>query len=115
MTLTLKILKMEQQLSPGAIQRPLCHPWEKPEGEKSALNRGLAWFEAWPRSSGTIKEDVMAKNEFSAIGGAKSFHINDHQGFVLGADVPGTTETAPGSCKVYKKKITLGTVQIGII
>lgn len=54
------------------------------------------------------------KNEISAIGGAKSFHINDHQGFVLDADVPGTTETAPGSCKVYKK-ITLETVQIGII
>lgn len=54
------------------------------------------------------------KNGFSSTGGAKSFHINDHQGFVLGADVPGTTETAPGSCKVYKK-ITLETAQIGII
>lgn len=60
MTLTLKVLKMEQQLSTGETQRPLCHCWEKPGGEKSAFNRGLAWFEAWPRSSGSTKEGVMA-------------------------------------------------------
>lgn len=63
-----KSLKMEQQLSIGAIQRPLCHCWEKLEEEKAAFNRGLAWFEAWPRSSGTIKEGVMAKMDSPLLG-----------------------------------------------
>lgn len=64
MTLTLKVLKREEQLSTGAIQRPLCHRWEKPEEEKSAL----AWFEAWPRSSGSIKEGAMAKMDSPLLG-----------------------------------------------
>jgi len=57
---------------------------------------------------------MMARMDSSLLGEPKSSNINDHQGFVLSTDVPGTTETAPGSCKLYKK-ITLKTVQIGII
>lgn len=63
---------------------------------------------------GSIKEGMMVKMDSPLLGEPKSFNINDHQGFVLSTDMSGTTKKAPGSCKVYKK-ITLKTVQIGII
>lgn len=56
-----------------SIQRPLCHCWEKPEGAKSAFNRGLAWCEAWPRPSGTIKEGVMAEMGSPLLGEPNHF------------------------------------------
>lgn len=50
-----------------------------------------------------MKQGMMVRMDSALLGEAKPFNINDCQGFVLGTDVPGTTETAPGSCKVYKK------------
>lgn len=52
---------------------------------------------------GSIKQGITAGVDSPVWREPNSFNINDRQGFVLGTDVPGTTKTAPGSCKVYKK------------
>lgn len=80
-------------------------------GKKSAFNK----MGRLSLSHGTGPRAPSSKAWWSPLlGEPKPFNINDCQGFVLGTDMPATTETAPGSCKVYKK-ITLKTVQIGII
>lgn len=82
-------------------------------GIKSTLNR-MGKLHLMHGTAPWAPSGRMARREWTPPRKPNYFNINGRQGFVLGADVPGTTKTAPGSCKGYKK-ITLKTVQIGII
>lgn len=96
----------------SSVTFPVRREWSFQLGKKK--EPGQASSDAWHRSMGSIKQGITAGVDSLLQREPTSFNINDRQGFVLGTDVPGTTKTAPGSCKVYKK-ITLKTVQIGII